>query len=192
MHDAVYEVDPAEFGPPPTALEPDEVGDYVANGLAEGRRLFDVLADSFVMERVDEYVSLLDHVAREPAVRAALDGGRPQDRREQAREAGLEVFAAQRVEARGSLGALVDHAGLSKDPEVMGAGRLRDRDVEARARSLAVAGCQRGDDLQAHGVAERMQDRAELDVGALRMSDLLSGLGRRGHSRAIVRRASYI
>jgi hypothetical protein len=48
----------------------------VAWELRDGRKLFDVLGDPFVLDRVDEYVSVLDHLARDPAVRAALAGAR--------------------------------------------------------------------------------------------------------------------
>jgi len=56
-------------------LEPlDELSAYVALELGSGRALFDVLGDDFVLDRVDEYVSVLDHLAHDPAVRAALAG----------------------------------------------------------------------------------------------------------------------
>jgi len=56
-------------------LEPlDDLSAYVTSELSAGRRLFDVLGDPFVLDRVDEYVSVLDHLARDPAVRAALAG----------------------------------------------------------------------------------------------------------------------
>jgi hypothetical protein len=68
----IYEPEPAELGPPLLPDCSDELTGYVADAMGEGRRLFDVLTDPFVLERVDEYVSVLDHLAREPAVRATL------------------------------------------------------------------------------------------------------------------------
>ena len=65
---------------------------------------------------------------------------RLQDRGEQAGEASVEVVAPQRVEARGSFLPLTDHARFPQHLEVVRAGRLRDRHVEASAgASLAVA-----------------------------------------------------
>jgi hypothetical protein len=56
-------------------VEPfDELSAYVARELGAGRKLFDVLGDPFVLERADEYLSVLDHLARDPLVRAALAG----------------------------------------------------------------------------------------------------------------------
>jgi hypothetical protein len=66
-----YEQDPEELSPPP-AGDFDELTAYVSSAVIEGRGLFDVLADQFVLERVDEYVSVLDHLARQPAVREAV------------------------------------------------------------------------------------------------------------------------
>jgi hypothetical protein len=52
----------------------DDLTAYVALELRAGRRLFDVLADAYVLERADEYVSVLDHLGRDPAIRSALAG----------------------------------------------------------------------------------------------------------------------
>ena len=69
---AIYEPDPEEVGPPPRSGDFDELTAYVSSAVVGGRGLFDVLADQFVLERVDEYVSVLDHLARQPAVRQAV------------------------------------------------------------------------------------------------------------------------
>jgi hypothetical protein len=69
---AVLDPDTSDLGPPVVAGPCDDVSAYVAYELSGGRSLFDVLGDPFVLERVDEYVSLLDHLARDPAVRGAL------------------------------------------------------------------------------------------------------------------------
>ena len=69
---AVYESEPADFAPPLLPDRFDELTAYVASSVATGRRLFDVLADPFVADRADEYLSLLDHLAGQPAIRAAL------------------------------------------------------------------------------------------------------------------------
>ena len=95
------------------------------------------------------------------------------DRVEQAGEAGLQILAAQGVQARCALLALVDHTGLAQHLEVVRAGGLGHRDVEAPEEHRVSRGRQRGHDLQPHGVAQGVQDRAELDVGPLRMRDSL-------------------
>ena len=72
-----YEQYPDELSPPPPAGDFDELTAYVSSAVVGVRGLFDVLADQFVLERVDEYVSVLDHLARQPAVREAVAlGGR--------------------------------------------------------------------------------------------------------------------
>jgi hypothetical protein len=68
----IYELDPEEVGSPPPSGGFDELTAYVSGAVAGGRKLFDVLADEYVLERVDEYVSVLDHLARQPAVREAV------------------------------------------------------------------------------------------------------------------------
>jgi hypothetical protein len=70
----VYEPGPIDLGPPLLPGRSDELTAYVASAVAEGRKLFDVLADSFVLDRVDQYVSVIDHLAREPEVRSAIAG----------------------------------------------------------------------------------------------------------------------
>ena len=70
------------------------------------------------------------------------------------------------LSACGALLALLDDARLAQDLEVMRAGRLRDRDVEAAARLLAPASARWRDHLQPHRVAERVQHGRELDLVA--------------------------
>src|SRR5918998_1021418 len=91
-------------------------------------------------------------------------GGGAEDRVEHAGEARLEIVDPQRVEPRAAVLALADHAGLAQDLEVMGAGRLRDRHVQAAARPLPRR--EVADHLQAHGIAERVQDGAQLELVA--------------------------
>jgi hypothetical protein len=60
---------------PARAARPrDELRAYVAAELANARRLFDVLGDAFVLDRVDDYPSVLDHLARDPTIRGLLAG----------------------------------------------------------------------------------------------------------------------
>ncbi len=97
-----------------------------------------------------------DVVSGEVLLDPVEDARVDEDRREQAREAGLEVLAAKRVEARRPLAALADDAGLPQHLEVVRAGRLRHRHVEAAAGAGAVAAGEVADDLQPHRVAERV------------------------------------
>src|SRR5215208_6853453 len=90
---------------------------------------------------------------------------------EQSGEARVQVLPAQRVQPGGAALALVDHARLAKDLEVMGASRLRHGQVEAPARGLLARDRERGDDPQAHGIAERVQHRGELDLPAGGLGD---------------------
>lgn len=48
------------------------LGSYVATNLYEGRTLFDVLADDWVEQRRDDYPDLLNQLAADTVVRAAL------------------------------------------------------------------------------------------------------------------------
>src|SRR4051794_505739 len=114
--------------------------------------------------------------------------GRAQNRLEQPGEAGLEVLAAQRVQPRGSLLALPDYAGLAQDLEVVRAGGLGDRHVEAGARLLGLRG-QRGDHLQSHGIAEGMKHRAQLELVEGGVWDLFLYDGHRTYDK--VRQSSY-
>jgi hypothetical protein len=45
---------------------------YVATGLLDGRSLFDILADRFVTERLDEEPFLLADLARDPILRGLV------------------------------------------------------------------------------------------------------------------------
>ena len=81
-----------------------------------------------------------------------LDG--LEDRREQTWEAGLEVVVAQRVDTLGPLVALPDDPGLAQDLEVVGAGGLRDRHVEATAAAALERARQPADHQEADGIAE--------------------------------------
>src|SRR3954453_7002735 len=121
-----------------------------------------------------------------------VNGGGLQDRREQTGEACLEVVAAEAVEAGRALLPLLDDAGLSEDLEVVGAGGLRDRHVEAAAGWRVVGAGQVGHDLEAHGVAQRVEHRAQLDLLPRRVSDLLRCLGGCDHHVTIVRRSSNL
>src|SRR4051794_19774711 len=107
---------------------------------------------------------------------------------EQAREPGLEILAPQRVEPRGALLALANDAGLAEDLEVVGAGGLGDGHVEGRAGLLGVR-VQRGDHLQAHGIAERMEDGAQLELLASGVGDLFLYDSHRTSDK--VRQSSY-
>src|SRR3954452_16577424 len=103
-------------------------------------------------------------------------------------EGGLEVLAAARVQPRGSLLALPDHAGLAQDLEVVRAGGLGDRHVEAGARLLGLRG-QRGDHLESHGIAEGMKHRAQLELVKGGVWDLFLYDGHRTYDK--VRQSSY-
>jgi hypothetical protein len=75
---AVLDPDPAGFAPPADYSPCDELSVYVTWELVADRPLFDILGDPFVLERADEYISVLDHLARDPAIREALARqGRP-------------------------------------------------------------------------------------------------------------------
>jgi hypothetical protein len=58
--------------PEPTGRPVNDVAVYVATHLLEGRALFDVLADRFVSDRIDEHPFLLDELARDPVVRGVV------------------------------------------------------------------------------------------------------------------------
>src|SRR5919198_3038557 len=103
---------------------------------------------------------------------ASLSGRGVQDRGEQAGETRFEVVAAQRVETRGSSLPLLDDARLTKDLEVMRAGRLRDRDVEAPTGLAVAAARQRRDDLEADRIAERVQHVGQVDLFSRRVGNL--------------------
>jgi hypothetical protein len=115
----------------------------------------------------------------------------PQDRLEQTGKAGVEVIAAESVDAGCALRALVDDAGFAKHFEVMGAGRFRDREVEGAASALVALG-QRRDDLEPDWVAEGVKDRGEFDLISLGLCDRLRLIRWDCAHTLIVRRSSYI
>jgi hypothetical protein len=98
-----------------------------------------------------------------PASVSGSHGRRAEHRVEQAREAGIDVGPAQRHDALrpGRLGE--GQAGFAQDAEVVREGRLRDRDGERAAVAGAAAG-EVADDPQADGIAERVQDRGQLEL----------------------------
>ena len=127
-----------------------------------------------------------------PRAHERLIPGGLEDRREQAREAGLEVVLAQRVDALGALLALPDDTGLAQDLEVVGAGRLRDRHVEAAAAAALELAGQPADHQEADGVAEGVEDGRELDLVAAGVGDAFRGSAFRLLFGVLVRRSSYI
>ena len=50
----------------------EDLSSYVAYQVLAGRQLFDVLADRFAQQALDEHPAPLEAVARDPLVRAAL------------------------------------------------------------------------------------------------------------------------
>ncbi len=70
----IEELEPRAFAPP-GACGRSEIADYVAGHLLDGRELFQVLADPWIETRCDERLSILDDVARDGLVRAALARG---------------------------------------------------------------------------------------------------------------------
>jgi hypothetical protein len=66
--------DPTVFAPP-GGTGRSEIATYVAGHLLDGRELFQVLADPWIETRCDERLSILDDVARDGLVRAALARG---------------------------------------------------------------------------------------------------------------------
>src|SRR5579875_2999361 len=92
-----------------------------------------------------------------------------QHRIQQTGEAGIEVIATQRADALGSHHALVDQSRLAQHLEVVRAGRLDDRQIEAVARALAPVGRQLANDPKAHRVAERVEDGRQVEIGSRRM-----------------------
>jgi hypothetical protein len=64
-----------DFSPPMRPRAAGEIGAYVALELAAGRPLFQALQDNFVQENADDHPFLLDELAADPAVRAALTMG---------------------------------------------------------------------------------------------------------------------
>jgi hypothetical protein len=61
----------------PFAAEPrpgvsGEIGSYLADRAAEGRGLFDMLGDEFVLDHLDEHPRLLDELALDSQVRSLI------------------------------------------------------------------------------------------------------------------------
>jgi hypothetical protein len=79
MNAAILDACPAILDEEParTVRPRDELRAYVAAELANARRLFDILGDAFVLDRVDEYLSVLDHLARDPTIRGLLAADSP-------------------------------------------------------------------------------------------------------------------
>ena len=64
-----------DFSPPTRERAAGSIGAYVAIEIAAGRAIFDVLGDQFVQDECDMHPFLLDELAADPAVRAALTMG---------------------------------------------------------------------------------------------------------------------
>jgi hypothetical protein len=88
---------------------------------------------------------------------------RREHRGQQAREALVEVFLAQREEAAAAFGAGADHAAFAEHAEVVGEGGLREAQVEGAAGALVAVG-QLADDLEARRVAQRVEYGWELQL----------------------------
>src|ERR1700704_5984135 len=101
---------------------------------------------------------------------------------QQAGEAAVEVLAAKRVELGCALDALLDHAGLAQDAEVVRERRLGDVEIEAAAAARRGFLGQRANDAEALRVAEGVQHCRQLDV-------LCHGMEL--HYELIIRRPSY-
>src|SRR5262249_38326223 len=67
-------------------------------------------------------------------------------------------------ELGGALSLLADDARFAQHPEMVGHGRLGDRDLEGAAGTGRVVLGQLADDLEALRIAERMQDGRQLDL----------------------------
>ena len=67
--------DVMDFSPPTRAGAGGVLGVYIATELLAGRRLFTILADPFVQDRLDEHPWVLDDLAGDPLLRG-LFGGR--------------------------------------------------------------------------------------------------------------------
>lgn len=65
--------DEGDFAPARRFGAAGAIGRYVAGGLWEGRYLFSVLQDEFVLDRIDEEPDLLGRLAADTLVRDALE-----------------------------------------------------------------------------------------------------------------------
>jgi EmrB/QacA subfamily drug resistance transporter len=112
-------------------------------------------------------------------------------------EAGIQVVLAQFGQPFTPGCALSDHARLAQDPEVVGGRRLRDRQAEGPAWTLAAAlARERPDDLQSHGVAEGLEDVLQSEVlapgaGKGLELDYLRHLCKRNHITNVCQPSNY-
>jgi hypothetical protein len=113
--------------------------------------------------------------------RRCLDrrGLRSQDQCEQAGEAGVELRTAEPVEAPGAGVALLEEAGVAQDREVVAAGRLAHRDVDAAAgeRPVRDAG-QLAQDVPADRVADRLERGLQRDAPRVGVRERGAAAGR--------------
>src|SRR5579864_6450295 len=81
----------------------------------------------------------------------------------------VDIVAPQRIDALGADDLLADHAGFTQHLEVVGAGRLDDREVEAVARALSPARRELGHDAEAHRIAEGVKHGRQVQLACLGM-----------------------
>src|SRR5215475_12082866 len=80
-----------------------------------------------------------------------------EDRREQAREPGVEVLAPELRQLAGPLSLLPDDPGFPEDPEMMGHGRLGDAELDRSTRAGFIAPGQPAHDLEPLRIAEGVE-----------------------------------
>jgi KaiC/GvpD/RAD55 family RecA-like ATPase len=106
------------------------------------------------------------------------------------RQHGVEQAGEERLEVRAAYDAhlgrppvdLPDQSGLTEHAEVVGRGRLGDREVDGRARRL-LAVRQAGEethDLEAYGIGERVEHGLEPDLRTCGVVESPDGRGRHG------------
>src|SRR3954454_16102859 len=117
-------------------------------------------------------------------MRRTLASSRGEHRVEEAREARVEVIAAQRDDALRAARLGERHPRLAQDAEVVGERRLRDGDLEGPARALTLGG-ERADDVQPDGVAERVEDGGQFEGGGGRVDELGGGHGETYCTRSV-------
>jgi hypothetical protein len=66
--------DVVDFGPPLSAEPCGELGVYVMTELLAARRLFVILGDPFVQDRIDDHPWVLDELACDPMLRGLFGG----------------------------------------------------------------------------------------------------------------------
>src|SRR5262245_40749082 len=86
-----------------------------------------------------------------------------EDRREQAREPGVEVLAPELGQLAGPLSLLPDDPGFPEDPEMMSHGRLGDPELDRSTRAGLIAPGQPEHDLEPLRIAERVANARQLD-----------------------------